>query len=61
MDSYSITDSSNRIIRNTFTVTMITYVLSPLTSSLGSMIDGVVIGQFLGVDAIAAFGLASVA
>ena len=59
MDSYSITDSSNRIIRNTFTVTMITYVLSSLTSSLGSMIDGVVIGQFLGVDAMAAFGLAS--
>ena len=28
-----------------------------LSSSVGSMVDGIVIGQFLGVDSIAAFGI----
>ena len=55
--SLAIADDSNRIIRNTFNASVIAFVLSSLTSSIGSMIDGVVIGQFLGLDSMAAFGL----
>ena len=59
MRSFFRQDKGNRIIRNTFTANMIAFILSSLTSSIGSLIDGVVIGQFLGVDAMAAFGLVS--
>ena len=38
---------------------MMVYIISSLTTSIGSLIDGVVIGQMLGVDSLAAFGLAS--
>ena len=38
---------------------MFAYILSSLTSSVGSLIDGVIIGQCLGVESMAAFGLVS--
>lgn len=51
-------NTSNRsIIRNTFYIQLSAFILLSLSSSVGSMIDGVVIGQFLGVDSIAAFGI----
>ena len=51
-------NTSNRsIIRNTFYIQLTAFILLSLSSSVGSMIDGVVIGQFLGVDSIAAFGI----
>lgn|GEM_PF-870013 len=59
MSSFGITDNSNRILRNTFAASTMAYIVSSLTTSLGSLIDGVVIGQFLGLDSMAAFGLAS--
>ncbi|MBR6707319.1 MAG: hypothetical protein IKI84_11680, partial [Clostridia bacterium] len=55
----SIADDGNHIIRNTFNASLIAFIVSSLTSSVGSLIDGVIIGQFLGVDATAAFGLVS--
>ena len=51
----SITNRS--IIRNTFYIQLLAFILLSLSSSVGSMVDGVVIGQFLGVDSIAAFGI----
>lgn len=48
---------SNRILKNTFYSLVGAYVLSSLTSVIGSLVDGVIIGQFLGVDSLAAFGL----
>lgn len=57
--SLPLLDDSNRIIRNTFNASMVAYIISSLTSSIGSLIDGVIIGQFLGVDSMAAFGLVS--
>ena len=59
LSSFAITDQSNRIIRNTFTASMLAYTVASLTTSIVSLIDGVVIGQFLGVDSMAAFGLVS--
>ncbi|MBR6030204.1 MAG: hypothetical protein IKP40_14060 [Clostridia bacterium] len=47
------------IIRKTFYANMAAYIISSLTSSIGSLIDGVVIGQCLGVESMAAFGLVS--
>ena len=38
---------------------MFTYLLSSLTTSVGSLIDGVIIGQCLGVESMAAFGVVS--
>ena len=60
MQALFMPDKGNRIIRNTFTANMIAFILSSLTSSVGSLIDGVVIGQFLGVDAMAAFAVKAV-
>ena len=45
------------IIRRTFYAGMIAFIFTSLTGSIGSLIDGVVIGQCLGVDSMAAFGL----
>ena len=50
-------NTSRSIIRNTFYIQLTAFILLSLSSSVGSMIDGVVIGQFLGVDSIAAFGI----
>ena len=47
------------IIRKTFYANMMSYIIASLTSSIGSLIDGIVIGQCLGVDSMAAFGLVS--
>ena len=49
--------ASRSIIRNTFYIQLTAFILLSLSSSVGSMIDGVVIGQFLGVDSTAAFGI----
>ena len=50
--------SHNRsIIRNTFYIQLLAFIMLSLSSSVGSMVDGIVIGQFLGVDSIAAFGI----
>ena len=54
-----IADSSNRILRNQFVAGLTAFILTSLMAAIGSLIDGVVIGQFLGVDAMAAFGLVS--
>ena len=51
--------SKNRIMRNTFYAQLAAFVMSSLTHSIGTMIDGVIIGQCLGVDSMAAFGLIS--
>ena len=49
----------NRIIRNTFYTQLLAFILSSLASAVGNLIDGVIIGQYLGVDSIAAFGIIS--
>ena len=51
--------NSRSIIRNTFYIQLLAFILLSLSSSVGTMVDGVVIGQFLGVDSIAAFGIIS--
>ncbi|MBQ1491468.1 MAG: hypothetical protein IIZ39_05865 [Blautia sp.] len=55
----AIVSKGANIISNTFIMNMVTFVISSLTSCIGSLIDGVIIGQFLGVDSMAAFGLVS--
>ena len=52
-------DESNRIIRNTFFLSYFTTIVSSMTVSIGALVDGVLIGQCLGVDSISAFGLVS--
>ena len=58
---YNRQDNGERyhIIRKTFNANMMSYIISSLTSSIGALIDGVIIGQCLGVDSMAAFGLVS--
>ena len=50
---------SYHIVRKTFFYSMLAYILSALTGSIGEIVDGAVIGQCLGVDSMAAFGLVS--
>lgn len=45
------------IIRNVFYKSLTSYMLNALTWSIGALVDGAVIGNFLGVDAFAAYGL----
>ena len=47
------------IIRETFYFSLFAYIISALTTHIGALIDGVVIGQCLGTDSMAAFGLVS--
>lgn len=49
--------SARSIIRNTFYIQLLAFIMLSLSSSVGSMVDGVVIGQFLGVESTAAFGI----
>ena len=58
---YRIPDHGERyhIMRETVNANLGAYILTSLTSSVGSLIDGVIIGRCLGVDAMAAFGLVS--
>ena len=50
-------DQGNHIIRSTFYACLIAFVLDSLACAAGSLVDGIVIGQYLGVDSMAAFGL----
>lgn len=49
----------SKIIRNTFYIQLLAYVLSELTHMIGNIVDGVIIGRYLGVDSMAAFGIVS--
>lgn len=49
----------SKIIRNTFYIQLLAYVLSELTHMIGNIVDGVIIGRCLGVDSMAAFGIVS--
>ena len=59
MAAMTETIRNNRLLRNCFFVQTWAYAVSSLTSVLGTLVDGVIIGQFLGVEAISAFGIAS--
>ena len=48
---------NGKIIKNTFYAQTASYVAVSVTATLGSLIDGIIIGQYLGVDSIAAFGI----
>ena len=45
------------IIRNTVYAHLAAFILSSLSATIGSLVDGVIIGQYLGVDSMAAFGI----
>lgn len=49
----------NRIIRNTFYAQLLAYIVASLASTIGHLVDGIVIGRCLGVDSMAAFGVVS--
>lgn len=52
-------NGGSRIIRNTFYASLFVYIVSNMAATVGSLVDGILIGQFMGLDSIAAFGLAS--
>ena len=58
---HTLPDNGERyhIIRKTYFSNVISYIIAGLTVSVGSLIDGVIISQCLGVDSMAAFGLVS--
>ena len=59
MDIAAENSLNNRIIRNTFRAQVVGYVVASLSSVIETLIDGVIIGQFLGMEAISAFGIVS--
>lgn len=48
---------NGEIIKGTFYAQTAAYVAVSVTATIGSLIDGIIIGQYLGVDSIAAFGI----
>lgn len=48
-----------RILRKTFFAQLFAYVISSLACCVGTLVDGIIIGQCLGTDSIAAFGIIS--
>lgn len=56
--AYLESKKSGAILKSIFNGTMRTITISVLATTIGMVIDGVVIGKFLGADAIAAYGLA---
>ena len=47
----------DRILHNTFYAQLFAIVISSFAGTIGSLVDGVIIGQYLGSDSIAAFGI----
>lgn len=52
-------ENKGKIIRKLFADTLLFMILGIVVSTLGMMLDGVIIGNFLGVEHIAAYGLVS--
>lgn len=50
-------DDRNYIVRSTFNASVVSFILCSLTATMGSMIDGIIISQFLNEESLAAFGL----
>ena len=51
--------NNNRIIKKMFEGSLMVIILTTITTTLGMLVDGIVIGNFLGVDAMAAYGIVS--
>ena len=49
----------SKIIRNTFYIQLVALIVADLTQTIGKMIDGIIIGKYLGVESIAAYGIIS--
>lgn len=49
--------ANNSILRSNFFAQFIAFVISSLSQTIGSLVDGNIIGQFLGTDSIATFGI----
>ena len=49
----------SKIIRNTFYLQFLSYIISELAHMVGAVVDGVIIGRCLGLDSMAAFGIIS--
>ena len=50
-------EKQDKLIARLFKDTLIIFLLSMFVSTIGYVIDGIIIGEFLGTEAIAAFGL----
>ena len=50
-------DEEHRIVPGVFRRILLSYILSSVTYAVGPMVDGAVIANFLGVDAVAAAGM----
>ncbi|MDR1184753.1 MAG: ATP-binding protein [Coriobacteriales bacterium] len=55
----SNTKIENRIVTHIFKNLLIIQIMAIIAATLGSMVDGIVIGNFLGTNAMAAFGIVS--
>ena len=51
------TGKQEKLIAQLFKDTFIVFVVSTLSATIGNLIDGILISNFLGIEAIAAFGL----
>lgn len=52
-------DKSNRLVRKMFEGSLSVIIIMSITTTLGMLVDGIFIGNFLGVDAMAAYGIVS--
>lgn len=49
--------TEHTIVRTVFVRSLVTYVLNATTWAIGTIVDGIIIGNYLGVEAMAAYGM----
>lgn len=58
-EKFAKAKKSGMMLSSIFRATMMTYIITVLTNTFGSFLDGIIIGQFMGAECMAAFGLAA--
>mgnify|MGYP002856234232 CR=1 FL=1 len=57
IEDFKIKEKNQSIVEKVFRKSLTAYMMNNFTWAVGSLVDGAIIGNFLGVDAMAAYGL----
>lgn len=52
-------DNSSKVIKKAFEGSLVVIIVSMITAAIGMLVDGIMIGSFLGVECLAAYGIVS--
>lgn len=58
-DPYKFGISNDKLIKKVFGAYLLTSIISSIVAAIGPVVDGIVTGQFLGIEAVSAIGFAA--